>query len=210
MSMALKARNDLHLARRFWHFVGVMSMVALYWFLTPETAVWVALGVSSFMISFDLARLYVPYLNVFFTWLFRPFLRESERQSVAGSTFMMAGVTLIIWLFPKNVVLLTLTFFAVADPLASYCGIRFGKDRLIGKKTLQGTLAAFAACFLLAIGFGLVMDSMRERLFLFSLLAGLIGALAELIPIGKLDDNLVFPILSATGLTGLFYVFGGF
>ena len=42
-----------------------------------------------------------------------------------------------------------------------------------------------------------------------ALLAGLIGAFSELVPIGKLDDNFVFPVLSATLLTGLLKLFGG-
>jgi dolichol kinase len=42
------------------------------------------------------------------------------------------------------------------------------------------------------------------------LLAGLVGAFAELIPIGKLDDNLTLPLMSAVGLSILFYFFGFF
>jgi diacylglycerol kinase (CTP) len=207
--MQLRARNDLHLARRLWHFGGVMTMVVLYWMLSPRQAAITAICISGFMICFDSARLFSKRLNRLFTWIFRPVMRESERQKPAGSTAMMAGVTLIVLLYPKDVVILTLIFFSLADPLASYFGILYGKDKLIGNKSLQGSAAAFVACFLVALVFYSAFGLMTERLFIVCLLSGLIGAFSELVPVGKLDDNFVFPVTAATLLTGLFYVFGG-
>jgi len=207
--MTLKARNDIHLARRIWHFCGVLAIFALYWILTPRQAVITALAVGGAMVTFDVARLFVPALNRLFTWIFGPVLRESERRRVSGVTSMLVGVALVVMLFPKPVGLLALLFVAVADPLASFFGIRYGKDKLIGDKSVQGSLAAFVACFVLALGYFLYMDLMRERLFIVCLLSGLIGAFSELVPILKLDDNFVFPVVSSLLLTGLFYIFGG-
>ena len=207
--MRLRARDDIHLARRLWHMSGVLLVFVLYWNMTYRTAVFSVFTVSAFMITYDVARLWFPQLNQLFLVFFGRVLRESERNRIAGSTFMCLGITLSVIVFPKEVVLLMLLFFATADPLASYFGIRFGKDKLIGNKTLQGSLAAFVACFLVSTIYFYTMDLMRERLFIVCLLSGLIGALSELVPIGKLDDNLVFPVLSSTLLTGMFYIFGG-
>lgn len=207
--MSLKDRNQLHFARRVWHFIGVLIIFTLYYFVAPSQAPFIAIPFAAFMIGFDWLRLRRPALNRFFQFLFRPFLREQERTHFAASTAMMAGVTLIICLFPRNVVLLTLLFLAVGDPAASYFGIRFGKDKLIGNKSLQGSLGAFAVCFGLALLFFSRMELMTDRMFIACLLSGLIGAVSELVPIGKLDDNFVFPVLSATLLTGMFFVFGG-
>jgi diacylglycerol kinase (CTP) len=205
----LRQRTDLHLARRIWHFCGVMSMVALYAYLSRAAAMQVALQVSIVWIGADFLRLYVPSVNRALTWAFGPFMRESERHQIAGTTYLLAGVTLIIVLFPKEVVLLSLLFLAVADPLASYVGIRYGKDKLIAGKSLQGTLAAFGACLVLSIIYLAVMQLMPERLVIVALLAALIGAISELVPIAKLDDNFTFPVLSASLLTLVFELFGG-
>ncbi len=207
--MPLRDRNQIHLSRRVWHFCGVISIAILYWFVPPDKSPWVAVIFSIFMITFDWARLRNPRLNRLFTWMFKHVMREDERHKFAASTAMMAGVSIVICIFPRNVVLLTLLFLALADPVASYFGIKFGKDKLIGNKSLQGSMAAFAACFLLSLGFFSYMDLMSERQFIACLLAGLIGAVSELVPIWKLDDNFVFPVLSAIGLTGLYHVFGG-
>lgn len=51
---------------------------------------------------------------------------------------------------------------------------------------------------------------MIDRILIVSILSGLIGAFAELIPIFKLDDNFTFPVVSSIGLWLLFYLFGGF
>jgi len=207
--MTFKARNDVHLARRIWHFAGVLVIFGLYWVLNSKQATIASLAMSALLIGFDISRLYVPFFNRLFTWMFRPVLRDSERHRLSGLSALMAGTTVLVLTVPKPVGLLALLFLAVADPLASFFGIRYGKDKLIGHKSVQGTLAAFVACFFLALGYFLYMDLMRERLFIVCLLAGLIGAFSELVPIFKLDDNFVFPVVSSFLLLGLFYVFGG-
>ncbi len=207
--MSLQARNDIHVARRLWHFSGVMVIFALYCLVPNERAGLTAISLASLIIGIDIVRLFIPGINRTLSWIFRPFMRENERQKIAGVSYMLAGVTVIILVLPRNVVMLTLLFLAVADPLASFFGIRYGRDKLIGAKSLQGSGAAFITCFVLSFGYFLIMDLMRERLFIVCLLSALTGAIGELVPVGKLDDNLVFPILSGTLLTGLFYVFGG-
>lgn len=207
--MPFKSREHIHLARRVWHFLGVIFILALYVVIPPRQAPYVAISIAAFMISFDWARLRNARLNRLFQWMFRWVIREDERHKFAASTAMLAGITVIICFFPRNVVMLTLLFLALGDPTASYFGIRFGKDKLIGNKSLQGSMAAFAVCFFLALLFYSYMDLMSERLFITCLLAGLIGAVSELVPIWKLDDNFVFPVLSAIGLTGMSYLFGG-
>lgn len=207
--MSFKDRGDIHLARRIWHVLGVMGMFIFCLKLPPRTAEYWAIPISSFLIVFDLCRLYSRRLNRFFTWLFGKVLRECERHKIAASTSMMLGSTLALFIFPKRVVLLSLLFFAFADPLASYFGILYGKDKLIGNKSLQGSLAAFIVCFILAMIYCLHSHLMTERLFIVCLLSGFVGAISELVPIGKLDDNFVFPVLSSALLTGIFYVFGG-
>ena len=51
---------------------------------------------------------------------------------------------------------------------------------------------------------------MMDRLFMVSILAGLAGAISEAVPVGRLDDNLLLPVLSSTLLYGIYYIFGGF
>ncbi len=207
--MSLKERDDIHMARRIWHALGVLFIFGLYFYLPLPQATALAIAVGSSMIVTDLIRLRWPPLNNLFVKLFSRVLRESEKNKVSGSAAMMAGVIVIIMTFSRPVVLLTLLFLAFGDPIASYFGIRFGKDKLIGSKSLQGTLAAFAVCFVLAVLFFHFYGIATDRLFVVGLLAGLVGAVSELVPVGRLDDNFVFPVVSAALLTGLLWIFGG-
>lgn len=110
----------------------------------------------------------------------------------------------------RHILILSLLFLAFGDPIASFIGLRYGRDRIMANKTLQGTLAAFFVCMVTAGVYYYLNGIMTERLFIVAPVSGLIGAFAELIPIGKLDDNLTFPVLSALGLSLLFFLYGGF
>ena len=137
-----------------------------------------------------------------------PLMRNSEVKGAAGTTYLLAGVAIIALFFSKPVVSLSLLFLAFADPLASFIGIRYGKDKIMGNKSIQGFLMAFAVCFILTFLFLAGYELQLSRRFVVSALCGLVGALAELIPIAKLDDNLTMPVLSAIGIWAVFQLFG--
>ena len=208
-SLPLKRRSDLHLARKVWHAVGVMLMVGLHYVLTTDQTLRVVAVLAFVFVSVDVIRQQWQPMNRIVVKILGPFMREHERNQLAGTTYLILGTFLIVWWFPRPIVAMSLLFLAVADPLASFVGILYGKDKLVGAKSLQGTLAAFAACTLIAFLYLLLNDLMTERLLMVSLLAGLCGALSELLPIGRLDDNFTFPIVNACLLWGIFTIFGG-
>jgi dolichol kinase len=209
-AVGLKKRSDIHWARKIWHMAGV-SLIAYVYSVLPEA--WsLALLAALWLIAVpcDLARLRWPALNDFVLHVMGPIMRQSEVDKIAGTTYLITGVTVVAIVFPRDIVLLTLLFLAFADPIASYFGIRFGKDKILGQKSLQGTLAAFFVCAVLSFAFLSYHDLLMDRLVVVSLIGGVIGALAELIPIWKLDDNLTLPLVSATALYFLFTLFGAF
>jgi len=206
----LKPRTDIHLARKVWHFFGVIAIMVIYHNVTRPVALQLLMLLGSFVIFVDLLRQRVDWLNRFAVRAVGPLMRDSEEKSLTGASFLMIGVFICVALFPTNVVKLSLLFLAVADPLASYFGVRYGRDKIFGNKSLQGSAAAFLACTLVSGGYYLSQDLMVERLVVVSLLSGFIGAVSEAVPVGKLDDNLVLPVLSSGLLFGLFRLFGGF
>ena len=206
----LKKRDDLHIARKLWHFIGVM-MMAVFFALLPrvDSLQIMAFFASSFIIG-DLIRLQFPRLNHFVLNTLHPFMRDSERKGLAGTTYLFIGVGVTIALFPPQVALLSLLFLAIADPLASYVGVLHGTDKIWKNKSVQGSFAALVSCTVIAALYFYSLNLMSQRLLIVSLIAGLIGAASELITIGKLDDNMTFPILSSSFLWGLYFIFGGF
>jgi len=206
----LKKRSDIHYARKVWHMSGVFFMFLLYVYLPPAVSMSILVVAWALFVPFDFARQKYPSLNDFAVHAFKPIMRQSEVKKLAGTTFLLSGVLIVNVLFPRPVAALTLLFLAFADPIASYFGILYGKDKIFGHKSIQGFMAAFFVCAALTLAFLLYHNYLTDRVIVVSLLAGLVGAFAELIPIGKLDDNLTLPLMSAVGLSILFYFFGFF
>lgn len=206
----LKKRSDIHYARKIWHMSGVFTMFLLYVFLPPMVSMIALIIAWLAFVPFDFLRQRNPALNEWAVHAFKPIMRQSEVKKLAGTTFLVSGVLLINIIFPRQIVALTLLFLAFADPIASYFGILYGKDKIFGHKSIQGFMAAFFVCTAVTLAYLLYNNFLLDHLIVVSLFAGLVGAFAELIPIGKLDDNLTLPVMSAIGLTILFYFFGFF
>ncbi|UYL10152.1 hypothetical protein B9G69_006110 [Bdellovibrio sp. SKB1291214] len=189
---------------------SVFAMFLAYVFLPPNVSfICLVVGWLIF-VPFDLLRHRYPVLNDFAVHAFKPIMRQSEVKKLAGTTYLVSGVLIVYVIFPRPIVALTLLFLAFADPIASYFGILYGKDKIFGHKSIQGFMAAFFVCMALTLAYLLYHNYLMDRVVVVSLLAGLVGAFAELIPIGKLDDNLTLPLMSAVGLSILFYFFGFF
>lgn len=205
-----KKKSDIHLARKIWHVLGCLSLFLGFSILSIG---WFKLLIVLLMILFvslDLLRKKISGLNVFLVKYLKPIMRDSEISKLAGTTYLIVGVAFIVFIFSAEVVSLSLLFLAFADPVASFFGVKFGRDKILGDKTVQGFLAAFVVCTLIAVIYFFVKDFPISRLLIVSVLCGFLGACAELVPIGKLDDNLTLPIISAVGLSLLFYIFGFF
>ena len=202
-----KNRSDLHVARKIWHMAGVFCLF-VGWSLLPY---WISLTLLCvcwvLFVPADFMRQKNSEMNRSVLRLFQPIMRKSEVDRLAGTTYLLTGVILIASIFDRGVVALSLLFLAFADPIASYVGIKYGKDKIFGHKSVQGFMAAFFVCALLCYIY-LSSNGVHEHLLIASLLAGLVGALAELIPLGKIDDNFTMPVLSSIGLSILFYFFG--
>ncbi|MES2768558.1 MAG: hypothetical protein V4596_05365 [Bdellovibrionota bacterium] len=202
----LKVRSDLHLARRIYHMLGAGTIAALYYFMPRKEMLILFVGFTLLCVCVDLFRLKSKKLNDKLLATFGSFVRKSEVNNLTGMTYLTIGVTAIAVIFPKEIVTLSLLMLAVGDPISSIFGIMYGKDVLVGKKTLQGTIAGFIACALVSIVYFSGTGLMSERLILASLVAGLIGAISELTPVFGLDDNFTFPILSACLLWAQFSI----
>jgi dolichol kinase len=207
-NLELKQRSDIHWARKIWHMSGVFFIFALWMILPPALSYTLLIICTALFVPADILRHRRPALNDFLVHAFRPIMRTHEINRLAGTTYLLTGVTFVAIVFPRDVASLTMLFLAFADPLASLIGIKYGKDKIFGHKSLQGFIAAYFVCFACSFVYLFFRGYAPDRTLVFSILAGLIGALAELVPIWKLDDNLTLPVLSSIGLFGLFYFFG--
>jgi diacylglycerol kinase (CTP) len=196
-------RSDLHLLRKLWHVgVGSLAIASYYFFnMDPKPLGFAIMGITAFAFTVEFARFNNKKLNAIVCRMMGPFIRKSEINSFSGFPFYALGCGLSMLLFQEKIAVLSIFFLVYADPFASLFGVLYGRDKLLPNKSLQGVAAAFCICYLIALFYldrfyGLSMD-----VVLFSLFAGVAGALSELASVLGIDDNLTIPVVSGIGLT---------
>jgi glycerol-3-phosphate acyltransferase PlsY len=157
---------------------------------------WIAIAflaiATALFLLLDIVRLYNFPAYSRFSYLFRPFLRESEQKRLSGAFYFAAGCLITALVFDKPLAGVAVLFLTFGDLAATLIGSSKGRIRLWGK-TLEGSLACLAVCSLIAI-----IASLNDvGISPLALSTGVLAAtLLEALPWG-VNDNLSLPIGSA-------------
>src|SRR5690606_3213127 len=133
--------------------------------------------------------------------LMGPLMRKSEREGVSGLPFYALGISLSLLFYQPDLALISIMFLIFSDPVSSFFGVLYGKDKILPNKSLQGFVAGFFTCYLVSLFYLLNSGISSVNMLVFSLIAGIIGAGSELISAFNIDDNLTIPVISGLGLT---------
>lgn len=199
----LRLRNDVHLLRKFWHMgTGLVGLYAFYASgLGPINFAKILMAIAMAGFAVDLIRTRFEPVNNFVMKVMGSFMRESEKDGMSGFPFYALGASLSLFFFPEKIAVLSIIFLMFSDPISSFFGILYGKDKFLPNKSIQGTLAGFVTCYLLALFYGMTFsDNGGVSLLFFAIFAGAIGAISELLSV-FVDDNLTIPLVSAAGMT---------
>jgi len=211
LPIRLHFRNDLHLLRKIFHLV--MGLVIIYCYMAGTsrgTAVLLlgsALGLDLLM---EATRLRSPSFNEKILKFWAPFMRTHEVNGMSTVPHYVSASIIAIGIFPKPVAILSLLYLACGDPVASLAGILYGHKgpRFASGKTLIGTAAGVATCALVTfIYLKSLMISSDSTILMMSLIGGLAGGTAELLPL-DVDDNFTIPVISGFVVWLAFLVFG--
>jgi diacylglycerol kinase (CTP) len=213
MSVSIKVhkRSDLHLLRKLWHMgVGLIG-VAFYLIsgISADKLAIALLALAAIAIVIDILRINNQQVQRASLLIMAPFMRKSELRSITGLPFYAVGVALSLILFSEKIAMLSILFLIFADPISSYVGIRFGKDKFLPNKSIQGSLAGFFVCAIITLIYILIIGNAGPYLILFALLAGLVGSISEMMSF-LIDDNLTIPVISGLGLTLINHIFAIF
>lgn len=197
-------RSDLHVMRKLWHMgTGVAGIIT--YFVSGMSHMLIAqilmgLALVGFLVEFT--RMRVKAVNKVVIFFMKPFMREHEKNSMSGFPFYALGVSLALFLFPEKIGVLAVIFLVFSDPISSYFGILYGKDKILPNKSLQGTVAGYLTCYSVTLVYTLFYVEPSVEVLVFAMFGGLIGAISELLS-ELVDDNLTIPVVSGLGLTGL-------
>lgn len=198
LSVLGQHRSRPHLLRKFYHLLMGLMCFALYAFVLTRGQALAVLGtLGGTLVLFDLLRLRFPDVNRLGLRVFGSVMRREELRSLTGNSFYILGLFLIVLAFPKPVVLLSVLFLAVGDPMAAVIGTAYGRTRLLGRKSAEGAAANFTVSATVAVLFALLYLGLPlDRAATVGLVGGAVSVAAELCPL-PVDDNFTIPVLSA-------------
>ena len=198
------------LVRNIFHML-CMSSVSIGVFILDfrESVVYLG-GLTLSFVFLDFMRRYAPFLQSISLFLFKNIIRMEEEKKLTGSSYALLGSVVVLCIFPKEVAAISILMLALGDPSSNFVGIKYGRDKLIGDKSLQGTIACFVVCSLISFLFLIFFNGqlLFERALIISLLGGAIGAFFEVVPIFKINDNFTMPVCSGCGMWSLYLTFG--
>src|SRR3989344_2200620 len=96
-------------------------------------------------IVFDIVRLNSARFNKKYITLGQ-FAKEKEKRRLSGYTLFLLSALVLFLFFPKDIVLISLTFFIFADLIAPIGGALFLKKEISHGKTWGGAVAIVVAC----------------------------------------------------------------
>ncbi len=178
----------VELRRQFVHLLFGSAFVALVAVLDVEKTLLItsAAFVVGLLLSYAIKKgVKIPLIQQVMERVERDY--EKKLPGKGALLFFLGAIVTMLLFQQQRIVLAALCVAIYGDAASTVFGIRLGKHRIAGKKTLEGTLGGILASFFFLS-------------FIFhwqlALIAAVVGMLAELLPV---DDNFTIPI--AVGLT---------
>lgn len=181
-----------HIGRKFFHFLGGLGLLSLYYLLERRDALICYVAIALAVLAIDITRLRIAALNRFMQKRLSSFIRENESNKLTGTVPYVLGVGLSFFLYRADLATAAILFLACGDVMATTIGEYFGRTKIAGKKSLEGTVAFFVAAVLSGMMLNLLSNQLPFGILIFG---ALIAAGVELLPL-PLNDNLVIPLVS--------------
>jgi len=167
-------------------------LIGLYVWFGRTAGLSVLLGMFVFVFVADTIRLRSSSFNKFIFRYFGRFIRDNEKDRFTGTPWYVLGVLSSAAIYDIPIALYAVAFLAVGDVSATTIGERWGSIKVSGVKSLQGTIAFFAA----SVISGAVIARFIYPMPTVAYIAGAaVAAVVEILPV-KLNDNLTVPVIS--------------
>ena len=182
--------SKLEVERRIFHIVSGIVLVGLIYYGILDYKISLVLVGLLVVLGLVVKKVKMPVAFWFFETMDRP--KDFKKLPGKGAILYMVGVTLTLFLFPKDIAMASILILALGDPIAAVVG-RYGsiESPWNKRKYIEGSIAGGIAAFIGAM------------LFVRPLEAGLaaIGAMiAEGVGLkigtNQLDDNIVMPLVA--------------
>ena len=174
------------LLRKSIHLFGLILPV-IYFFIDKPTML-IGVGIlTGIAVTIELVKWISPRFGDFFFQVFAPMLRRHERRgAMTGATYYMISVFLCILFFAKTLAIVCIFFMVLGDLAAALVGRMWGRTKLLGTKSLEGSAACFVVCAIIAL---------VKLNPVIGIIGALVATIVEMLPF-PIDDNLTVPLVS--------------
>jgi glycerol-3-phosphate acyltransferase PlsY len=194
-----KVRTDLDVRWwRVWMRPAASLILLLYFFVGKAVILLIMGGVALLFIAVDLARFFSRRADELFVDRAKVIFKRSERRKFSSISLFLIATFIVLFSFERDVAFLSLSFLIYGDLLAKLFGIRFGRTRLVGNRTLEGSLSYFAGS--LAAGY-IIATLLGIDLWLV-LIGAVAATLIELFST-SIDDNFTVGIISGVIISAI-------
>jgi dolichol kinase len=142
------------------------------------------LALTAGAIAVDVLRIHEKRVRTFFRQFFGQMIREHERMSLLGSTYLLLAALIAIEVFPLQIAAAALGYTVLGDAMGALVGKAWGR-RKVFNKSLEGALGCLAAC----VAWAIVVTLVTHVPWHVTLTGAVVAAIVEALPI-PLDDNL--------------------
>lgn len=179
----------MNLQRKAFHLLGLLFL--LYLLGEKKTAIIVVCVLLAIQVCIEVLRRTNNKFRERFSKIFAVMLRDHEKDALLGVTWFLAGMLISLFLYEKHVVIISSLFLTIGDSMADIVGSKYGKHKLVGKKSIEGSLGCLVFSLITGIIYGIIFG-----IPLIPIIAGAVAAtLAEAFSF-KLGDNMTMPIVS--------------
>lgn len=157
--------------------------------------------ITVILLIFDFLKARYRPFKSFVMRFFGKVLRKNELEGgMTASTIVFASAAFTIFVFREEIAVVSLLFLSFGDSAAALVGKHFGRIKLVGPRTLEGSLAAFSACLIVSLFTLWVSPEFGWYFTPATLLAGsLVATLSELFYL-PLDDNFRIPVFAGLAM----------
>ena len=157
--------------------------------------------ITIILLIFDFLKARFKPFKSFIMRFFGKVLRKNELEGgMTASTIVVASAAFTIFVFREEIAVVALLYLSLGDSAAALVGKHYGRIKLVGQRTLEGSLAAFNTCLLVSL-FALWLSPDFGWYFTpITLLVGsLVATLSELFYL-PLDDNFRIPVFAGLAM----------
>jgi len=206
----MQRENDIpfshELVRKSIHLLSLSIPIA-YYYWSRQTMLEILVPLAALSVLLDTGRYYSITLAKWFYAVFRPLLREHERDHsrklLSGASYVFVSAVICIFIFPKLITVTSFSVLIISDTTAALVGRKYGKNKFF-QKSLEGAAGFFVSALVVITIVPKLQDGAAE--YVIAIIGAAVATIVESASIEmRMDDNLSIPLSMGLTMYILFY-----